>query len=1041
MQTVLHYLIQHLDTFIGWLVTLLASSLAALIPLIRRSRRSQERMAQKEAREKRQQGEQLLRKYAQEVLPASDLSKIQILHMAHPHKLEDLYVPLRVYPETVSHSHLDARLRKVEEIYDPETYLQTELDVLEQYTSGTIDPVEAIRMYRRMVIIGEPGAGKTTLLRHLALQSAQRQGKELPALPLYIELSRYGERRQQDLLDLLITRLSDFVVFSDAAFMKELISEKMRDGQVILLLDGLDETRLGIEQEEAGQTYRSLVHEIRRLASLYPSMPVLVAVRKAHYQHTSKLEGFHEVEVASFRPEDSQTFVKNWFQASLATSSMQKMRDLQARLEESLRIRTLISNPLLLTLAAIVYERYLDLPESRAEFYRLCVKECIEVLRIEWDARRDIKRPCLLSALAQLHLLQEIAWHFHTCGLHPFPLEELLLVIEEFLPGVGVPPEQAKTVLEQVASNNGLLQEQASGIYGFSHLTFQEYFAAQYLNVHRNEVDLLMHLHNPWWEQVALFYANMRDESWLLGVFLGQEPALFVPDTTFHTHLLLAGRCLAEKQPLIRKVSLRDEVVERLFDLLVTTPYALLRERAATTLAMIGGPSINTKLVNILGNHDPRLRAVRECVGDALGTAGERQLAFELVGLLTREPERSMRMVIVKALGRLGHPDVVPILLRILEQEQEDAYVKQRIALALAEFREDHIVEAFFHLLALPEVNPMVQRSMVVALGVLGGPLVGTRLLEILRDEIRDSLVRAAAAKALGKLGQAAFVPEMGQVLENHQDTIFVRQQVAAALGMLRPAVRAVSYLLPLLEKTNLNVEVKCSVAEALGMAGTRKVAHHLLRILLHKSLNSAVRTSLLLALGYLGNDSPPILEALQKLLHARPSEPELRPAILAALGMLGMCQVKEELLLALKAANVEQDMLLHMLHALGCLGHHSLLERRDIAHRLAPLLLEEHVERYIKENIAVLLKNLGESTVLSALFDLLENQSIDRSVRQHIAEFVGQTVESDSDVTRLNALLQRTDIADDIFRACWMAARRVRGRSMSSKTDHTGML
>ncbi len=1030
MLIMFHYLSQHLDTFIGWLVTLFASLMAACIALIPRNQRHHVRKAEKDARERQRQGEQLLRKYAQEVLPASDLSKIQILRMAHPYKLEDLYVPLFVQTESGSQSILDARIRKAEEMHDPDLYLQAELDLLEHYINERIDPVEAIRTYKQIVIVGEPGSGKTTLLRYLALQSAGKQLRDLPTLPFYIELSRFDRHKQHDLLDLLVTRLGDFVVFNDTMLIKDLLCEKMRNGQVILLLDGLDETRLGVDRDEARQAYSFLVSEIKRLASLYMSVPIVVTVRKAHYQQSSKLGGFHEVEIAGFRPEDSQTFVRKWFQTSLATHSVEKIRDLQSRLEESPRVRTLISNPLLLTLAIIVYERYLELPESRAEFYRLCVKECIEVLQIEWDARRDIRRPSLLSLHAQLHLLQEVAWHFHTRSIHLFALEELLLVIEEFLPSVAVPSDQAKMVLEQIASENGLLREQALGIYGFSHLTFQEYFAAQYLNTHRNEAELLKNLNNPWWEQVVLFYANMRDESWLLSILLGHEPTLFVPDTLFYTHLLLAGRCLAEKQSLIRNVSLREEIVGKLFDLLLTTPYMFLRERAATTLAMIGSRSVNSSLLKLLASSDPQLRGIRECISDALGTTGERQLASELVELLLQEPERSMRIVITRTLGRLGNPVAVPTLLHILRQQQEDVYVQQRIALTLAGFSEYNIVDALLHLLETPETDPMVQRGIIIALGILGDRPVAHKLLAILRDDTRDSLIRAAAAKALGKLGMAEFMPEMGLVLENQQDTIYVRQHIATAIGVLCPTERVVPYLLHTLERSTLNIEVKCSIAEALALTGVRQIAPDLLRVLHQKHLSLVVRARIVLALGYLANDSMPVLDVLQKLLQIRQPEPIMRPAVLAALGMLGTRTVKAELLQVLRKAELEQDMLLHILHALSCLSYHHAIDKQDIARQLVLLLPVEQIDRYIKENIASLLKSLSEPTELSFLFDILEDRRIDRAIRQHIAEFAGQIVDDNASVTRLRELLESTDITEDVFRAYWAADRRVRGKN-----------
>ncbi|MBD2327715.1 hypothetical protein H6G21_12595 [Alkalinema sp. FACHB-956] len=57
-------------------------------------------------------------------------------------------------------------------------------------------------------------------------------------------------------------------------------------------------------------------------------------------------------------------------------------------------------------------------------------------------------------------------------------------------------------VLRAIQAQHGLLVEQARGIYSFSHLTFQEYFAAREI-VATNRIDLLMpYIHDKRWREV-----------------------------------------------------------------------------------------------------------------------------------------------------------------------------------------------------------------------------------------------------------------------------------------------------------------------------------------------------------------------------------------------------------------------------------------------------------------------------------------------------------------------------------------------------------
>ena len=57
-------------------------------------------------------------------------------------------------------------------------------------------------------------------------------------------------------------------------------------------------------------------------------------------------------------------------------------------LGRSPRMRLLASNPLLLSLMALLYERNWRLPERRVDLY----EECVALLTAEWDRLRGITR-------------------------------------------------------------------------------------------------------------------------------------------------------------------------------------------------------------------------------------------------------------------------------------------------------------------------------------------------------------------------------------------------------------------------------------------------------------------------------------------------------------------------------------------------------------------------------------------------------------------------------------------------------------------------
>jgi predicted NACHT family NTPase len=73
-----------------------------------------------------------------------------------------------------------------------------------------------------------------------------------------------------------------------------------------------------------------------------------------------------------FRPEDIRLFLTRGFGLERETEA----NYLSTLLARTPRMQALATNPLLLSLIALVYEAQLELPDRRAELY----KRCVEVL-------------------------------------------------------------------------------------------------------------------------------------------------------------------------------------------------------------------------------------------------------------------------------------------------------------------------------------------------------------------------------------------------------------------------------------------------------------------------------------------------------------------------------------------------------------------------------------------------------------------------------------------------------------------------------------
>ncbi len=86
---------------------------------------------------------------------------------------------------------------------------------------------------KRIAIIGEPGAGKTTLLEAIAFSP------EAPGLPIWISLGSIGEKTLEEYL--CQKWLKEALKTSDVTQQQKALEELFKSGEVVLLLDGVDE--------------------------------------------------------------------------------------------------------------------------------------------------------------------------------------------------------------------------------------------------------------------------------------------------------------------------------------------------------------------------------------------------------------------------------------------------------------------------------------------------------------------------------------------------------------------------------------------------------------------------------------------------------------------------------------------------------------------------------------------------------------------------------------------------------------------------------
>jgi predicted NACHT family NTPase len=359
--------------------------------------------------------------------------------------------------------------------------------------------------------LGDPGGGKSTFVNHLAhclaMQALEPQSKWLDLLPGWpgteagmlpiVVILRDFTRGLSDRLPPRAepSSLWDFIVerlkAQNLGFAADPIRNVLDKGQTLVLLDGLDEV--------PAVAQRAFVRDaVMAFIQRYPDNRFLITCRVLSYQNPDlRLPELPVFELAAFDEKKIDRFITAWYQELAGgVVRLQDADGMTRSLQQAVHrpdLWRLASNPLLLTVMALVHTHRGRPPDARALLY----EETVDILLWRWeqvkvggqDETLRLRQLLLEANRAEADLkrvLWQLAFEAHAkdkagddqdklADIGELKLEKSLATLK------GGDRNWAHQVIKTMKLRAGLLLERVPEVFTFPHRTFQEYLAGAHL--------------------------------------------------------------------------------------------------------------------------------------------------------------------------------------------------------------------------------------------------------------------------------------------------------------------------------------------------------------------------------------------------------------------------------------------------------------------------------------------------------------------------------------------------------------------------------
>ncbi|CAF1025354.1 unnamed protein product [Adineta ricciae] len=391
-----------------------------------------------------------------------------------------------------------------------------------------------LKSYRWIVILGDPGDAKTTLLRSITRMYAEAmlidakdirltENKDsIIRVPILIRIGEFASWLKQNPTRKLMNYIGKHTWFSRRYCDNEneyVWKELIYNGHALILLDGLDEISHVQERREIVKIVHEFIDQYVKdpyfvsafdeqlygtnsYATQSPSKPggnqIIITSRIIGYDMNPLVGTFIEHYVLKMDDKEAKEFAQKWMsqvekfvdeillneQISLDQQTMkilsEKRRNTLESMFEKCSDRFLLNPSLLNLLCTIIFRSSNEFePKSRVEIYDRIVQSALRSWRnYEPTISEDSFMNFLINLSTYIHL-ESSSGLIDTFDITRFA--RLTLKQHNVYNNRAELHESADELIKALESCMGIVAERGLDVYGFEHLSFQEYFFARSL--------------------------------------------------------------------------------------------------------------------------------------------------------------------------------------------------------------------------------------------------------------------------------------------------------------------------------------------------------------------------------------------------------------------------------------------------------------------------------------------------------------------------------------------------------------------------------